>query len=102
MGRRQFLGYAAAGAAGILLPTIVRPEAKVFDMGRGPRRMREASPEFRVYVSDPGGDYREITPVAVSRLPGGQVIVSIPGRATLHLPNRGSLLIQRRIESPLY
>lgn len=36
--RRAFLGFAAAGAGGLLLPTIVRPKAKVFDMGRGLRR----------------------------------------------------------------
>jgi hypothetical protein len=33
-GRRQFLGWAATGAAGLLLPTIARPRPKIFDMGR--------------------------------------------------------------------
>ncbi len=35
--RRSFLGWAATGAAGLLLPGVVRPKAApvVFDMGRG-------------------------------------------------------------------
>lgn len=40
MGRRAFLGWAATGAAGLMLPGVIRPRAKVFDMGRGLRRDR--------------------------------------------------------------
>jgi hypothetical protein len=35
--RRDFLGWTAAGAAAILAPKLIRPEPKVFDMGRGLR-----------------------------------------------------------------
>jgi hypothetical protein len=35
LSRRGFLGWAATGAAGLLLPSVVKPRAKVFDMGRG-------------------------------------------------------------------
>jgi hypothetical protein len=33
--RRDFLGWTAIGAAAILAPKLIRPEPKVFDMGRG-------------------------------------------------------------------
>lgn len=42
MTRRNWLGWAATGAAGLLLPTVVRPAPKVFDMGRSMGR-----PELR-------------------------------------------------------
>jgi hypothetical protein len=47
--RRQFLGWAATGAAGILMPGIVRPKAKVFDMGRSRRPDR---PRLEIYANN--------------------------------------------------
>jgi len=40
MHRRAFLGFVATGPAGILVPAIVRPRARVFDMGRDSRYCR--------------------------------------------------------------
>jgi hypothetical protein len=34
MSRRQMLGWLAVGATGLLIPAIVKPKPKVFDMGR--------------------------------------------------------------------
>lgn len=34
MSRRQLLGWLAVGASGLLVPAIVKPKPKVFDMGR--------------------------------------------------------------------
>lgn len=43
MDRRKFLGWAATGAAGLLLPTVVRPRPNVFDMGH---KISDVSPWY--------------------------------------------------------
>lgn len=40
LNRRGFLGWSAVGLTGLLVPELVRPRAKVFDMGRSSGMMR--------------------------------------------------------------
>jgi hypothetical protein len=58
IGRREFVRRAVGGAAALWLPATVRPRAKVFDMGRGPRR--RWGPRAMIYDDLTGAFVREL------------------------------------------
>lgn len=100
--RRGFLGWTATGAAGLLVPGLIGPRPKVFDMGRGARRTEASALDFRVYTSRDGIHFREIHPATVTPSDEGFFTLSVARDQffDLGLTRGGTLRIVRTVVLP--